>query len=225
MLKTIKRSKIVKLSILKANDNETYSCIYKQLKYSLFENWKWKLEDYDEKLIFVNYIGNKQDLIFFKEEYEKNSVCLNFNNKNEFIDAINPLLIGVCILYNRNEYYDFKYNSKIRYIDLIETFIQGIGIGKRLLNRIETMIKKQLLPFFIIERANKYWYKILSHNINLNTHTTLKNYINDNLISRAINWKYLYKVITKNQLKIIKNYSCDFVTNILGCLTPSPSPK
>ena len=214
MFRLIKRSKIIKLSLLQKKNNEIYECIYQQLKYALTTNWKWKLEVIETNNIFVNYVDNHQDLIYLKEEFY---FILNFKNKKEYINAVNPLLIGFCILCEKLEYFDFKYCIKYRFVDLIETLLRGLGIGTRLLNRIKTDTKKIILPLYIVESANDYWYNYLSF-INLNTITSLNKYIKDNGLTRELKWKFLKDVITKKQRKIIKSYSTKYVKNIIECL-------
>lgn len=215
MFRLIKRSKIIKLSLLKIKNGKLFECIYEQLKYALITNWKWKLETFNIKNVFVNYIDNEKDLIYFKEEYELNTHLLDFKNKDDYIDAKNPLLIGFCILHDKLEYYDFKYCIKYRYIELIEVFLQGLGLGTRLLNRIKSNTKKTILPLVIIKNADTYWYKNLSKFINLNTLTTLKKYIDENGLTREIKWDLLKDVIVKKQRKVIKSYSTKFVKNII----------
>lgn len=211
----IRRSAVVKLSILERKYTPIYNNLHNQLLTSINAWTKYSIDGIPNNLIYINYIYNDKDVARVKELFEtnKNLHFLKLNTK--FIDVIKFLLIGYVILYPIKEFYEYRYNKSNRYVELVETFIKYIGIGTRLLKKVASYNKKKLMPYDVIKTASEFWFKYLHKKLRFTSSKSLKIYCKENAIS-FIKWEHLYTTIDTNYNKIVKEFSTKYVAKLIN---------
>lgn len=222
--KIIKRSKVVKLSILERKNKHIFNNLCNQLVSSM-DTWNnYSITNVSNNLIYINYIYNDSDITRFKEIYETDNQ-LNFIDTNvKYIDGTICLLIGYVIIYSKNEFYENKYNLNIRYIELTESFIRYCGIGSRLLKKVSSYNKKILLPYKPIESACEFWVKYIRKLVKFTTSDSLKIYCKSNTISE-LKWDAMYLIIDNHCNIIIKEFSTHLINTLISNAIANKSNK
>jgi hypothetical protein len=213
--KIVKRSQVVKLSILERKNKQIYNNLCNQLVSSM-ENWNnYSIINVPDNLIYVNYIFNKTDIARIKQIYETKEK-FNFIDTNiKYIDGTSFLLIGYIILYSKHEFNKNKYNLNIKYIDLTEAFIQYIGIGSRILKKVSSYNKTILFPYKPIEISCEFWIKYISKFVKFTTSDTLKIYCKNNTISE-LKWDTMYSIIDAHYKNIVKEFSTNLINTLIS---------
>jgi hypothetical protein len=216
MDKLLSRTKTTNLRLLKKNRLDLFDTLECQLKQMLEINWNhYTTTHVPPECIFITYIENTKDLVEIKELYENEVINLNTPEHKIYIDGINVLLIGFVMIHKYNDYYDFKYNKKFNYIELIECLIAGVGIGSRIIKKVEQQKKKILIPLIIIKESKHFWLKHLYPKLYFTDTKHLIKITKELSLSYEIKWRFLQEALNEICSKIVKQLATDFVAKIL----------
>ena len=215
MEQILSRSKTNNFNLIKKHNPEIYEILYEQFILILKQNWaNYSIEHIPNKCIFITWVYKSKDLCLLKESYEMGDFNIECPSSFKFIDAITPLVVSFLILHQKNDFSCFKYNCSINYVELMGSSITGIGCGSKMLQRVQRLKQKDILPLHIIPNSKGYWFKILYKKFKFTTSNSLIK-INKNLmLSYELNWKYLYKLIDEKCKVVASKVATDFVTDI-----------
>lgn len=215
MEQILSRSKTNNFNLIKKHNPEIYEILYEQFILILKQNWaNYSIEHIPNKCIFVSWIYKPKDLCIIKECFEIGDINIEPPASFKFIDAITPLVISFLILHQKNDYNCFKYNTSINYIELMGSLITGIGSGSKMLQRVQRLKQKNILPLFIIDTSTGFWFNILYKKFKFTTSNSLIKIDKNLSLSYEVNWKCLYKLIDKKYQIVVSKLATEFVTNI-----------
>jgi len=216
MEQILRRSITTNLVSLKKNNLSIYDIIYSQFISLLNSFWNnYNIQNIQLHCIFITYIECQADLHTIKELYETNKLNLCVDENKHFITGTNLLVIGLIILHHKTDYFCFKYNLKINYIDRIQSLFMCVGIASKMIKRVENIKKKKLLPLVIITHSVEFWFKFLKKNIAFTTSKKLKQIVRELSLSSAIEWNYLFNNLDMKCKIIINQVASNFVKNVL----------
>ena len=219
MDKILSRTQTTNLRLLKKHKLNLFDTLECQLKQMLEINWNhYTTNHVPPECIYITYIENPKDLLEIKELFENEVINLNTPENKIYIDGINVLLIGFIMIHKYNDYHDFKYNKKILYIELIECLIAGIGIGSRIIKKVEQQKKKILLPLIIIQQSKNFWLKHLYKKLCFTDTKNLIKITKELSLSYEIKWSFLQEALNEICSKIVTQVATNFVENILNPL-------
>jgi len=217
MEQILRRTITTNLASLKKNNLSIYDIIYSQFISLLNSCWNnYDIQNIQLHCIFITYIECQADLHTIKELYETNELGLCVDENKEWINGINLLVIGLLILHHKTDYFCFKYNLKINYIDRIQSLFMCVGIASKMIKRVENIKKKKLLPLVIITHSVEFWFKFLRKKYAFTTSKKLKQIIKELSLSYAIEWKYIFNDLDMKCNVIINKVATNFVRNVLN---------
>lgn len=215
MNQILSRSKSNNFNLIKKHNPQLYQGLYEQFLLLLRHNWTtYSIDHIPIKCIFITWVYKPKDLCLLKESYEMGDFNIECPSSFKYIDAVTPLVISFVILHQKNDFNCFKYNCSINYVELMGSLITGIGCGSKMLQRVQRLKQKDILPLHIIPNSKGYWFKILYKKFKFTTSNSLIKINKDLMLSYELNWRELFNLIDEKCQVVASKLAIDLVTDI-----------
>jgi len=215
MNKLLSNSKTNNFGLIQKHNPEIYETLYEQFIVILKHNWaNYQIGHIPNKCIFITWVYKPKDLCLLKESFEMGDFMMESPASFKYLDAINPLVVSFLILHQKHDYICFKYNCSVNYVELIGSSITGIGCGTKMLQRVQRLKQKDILPLFIIDTSVGFWFSILYKKFKFTSSNSLIKIDKDLSLSYQLNWKYLFKLIDEKCQIVASRVATEFVTDL-----------
>lgn len=215
MKQILSRSKSNNFNLIKKHNPQLYQGLYEQFMLILRNTWAtYSIDHIPIKCIFITWIYKPKDLCLLKESFEMGDFMIECPDSFKFMDAINPLVVSFAILHQKHDFNCFKYNCSVNYVELMGSLITRIGCGSKMLQRVQRLKQKNILPLFIIDASIGFWFNILYKKFKFTTSNSVIKISKDLMLSFELNWKSLFNLIDEKCKVVASKLAIDFVTNI-----------
>jgi len=154
--------------------------MYNFLKFNLYSSWR---ERYADEII--TEIKNTPSLCYILSGRKKLLI------EKELYRGLSLDVIGYIILHHRN--FHKNKNCNVRYINVVDTFIQKENLCIFMIDKIEKKLKTILLPYCIADNAINYWIKYFKIKHNINSFNEMRDFLKLHKIDDIYLYDKLYR--------------------------------